>query len=439
MSRRYQIVDRPDRRTPPDPAKLAALLAKDGQLLLPLLDLIEHAEAAVDDLIDVMGRATIEAVLLMSAEAVAGPKQQGKKAGREIAYHGSQPGRVALRERQLRVRKPRLRKKSPRPGEAGEVEIPAYEAMRKDGRLADRMLEILIDGVSARRYEGVLPAMAETVGVSKSQVSREAIGAGERLLEELAERDLSGLELLAVWIDGLQLGEHHVICAVGVDAKGSKHVLGLREGATENAAVAKALLEDLVRRGLAPARPRLFVIDGSKALRSAIDAVFGADQPVQRCRNHKQRNVTSHLPKDQHDQALATMRAAFKLEAAEGIAKLEQYASWLEREWPGAAASLREGLEELFTVNRLGLTSSLRRCLGTTNLIDNGHSAARERMRRVKHWRSGEMALRWAAASFEAASKGFRRIMGYKDLWMLKAVLDERGRDEQLARRPAAG
>jgi transposase-like protein len=439
MTRRYQIVDRPDRRSTLDPAKLATLLAKEGQLLLPLLDLIEHAEAAIDDLIDVMGRATIEAVLLMSAAAVAGPKQQGKKAGRDIAYHGSQTGRVALKERQLRVTKPRLRKKAPRPGEAGEVEIPAYEAMRKDGRLADRMLEILIDGVSTRRYEGVLPEMAATVGVSKSQVSRETIEAGERLLKEMAERDLKGLELLAIWIDGLQLGGHHVICAVGVDAKGYKHVLGLREGATENAVVATALLEDLVRRGLDPARPRLFVIDGSKALRSAIGAVFGADQPVQRCRNHKQRNVTSHLPKDQHEQAIATMRAAFKLEAAEGVAKLEQYASWLEREWPGAAASLREGLEELFTVNRLGLTISLRRCLGTTNLIDNGHSAARDRMRRVKNWQSGEMALRWTAASFEAASRGFRRIMGYKDIWMLKAILDERDRDKRLARQAVAG
>jgi len=439
MTRRYQIVDRADRHTPLDPAKLAELLAKDGQLLLPLLDLIEHAEAAVDDLVDVMGRATIEAVLLMSAEGVAGPKQQGKKADRDIAYHGSQAGRVALKERQLRVSKPRLRKKRPQPGEGGEVEIPAYEAMRKDARLADRMLEILIDGVSTRRYETVLPEMAETVGVSKSQVSRETIEAGERLLKEMAERDLSGLELLAIWIDGLQLGAHHVICAVGVDARGYKHVLGLREGATENAAVAKALLEDLVRRGLDPARPRLFVIDGSKALRSAISCVFGADQLVQRCRNHKQRNVTSHLPKEQHTQALVTMRAAFKLEAGEGIAKLEQYASWLEREWPGAAASLREGLEELFTVNRLGLTRSLRRCLGTTNLIDNGHSAARERMHRVKHWQSGEMALRWTAAAFEAASKGFRRIMGYQDIWMLEAVLDERDRDKTIARPAAAG
>jgi transposase-like protein len=152
--------------------------------------------------------------------------------------------------------------------------------MRKDGRLADRMLEILIAGVSTRRYQHVLPERAETVGVSKSEVSRETIEAGERLLKELAERDLSGLEILALWIDGLQLGPYRVIGAVGVDAGGHKHVLGLRAGATENAVVARALLEDLVGRGLDPERRYLFVVDGAKALRSAIDTVFGADQPV---------------------------------------------------------------------------------------------------------------------------------------------------------------
>jgi transposase-like protein len=439
MSQRYHVIDRPDSRTTLDPQKLAQVLAQDGQLLLPMLDLIEHAEAAIDELIDVMGRATIEAVLLMSAAQVAGPEQQGKRADRDVVYHGSQAGRVALKERQLRVTKPRLRKKASQPGEPGEVEVPAYEAMRKDGRLADRMLEILIAGVSTRRYEHVLPEMAETVGVSKSEVSREAIEAGERLLKELAERDLSGPDILAVWIDGIQLGPYHVICAVGVDAEGHKHVLGLREGATENAVVATALLEDLVRRGLDPERRRLFVIDGAKALRAAIDRVFGTDQPVQRCRNHKVRNVTGHLPEDQHEQAKATLRAAFKLDAKEGMAKLEQYASWLEHQWPDAAGSLREGLEELFTINRLGLPSLLRRCLGTTNLIDNGHSAARDRMRRVRNWQSGSMALRWTAAAFDAASKGFRRIMGYEHLWMLKAALDEPAKDRSLVQQAVAG
>jgi transposase-like protein len=439
MTQPYHVVTRPDRSGSLDPRQLAAVLARDGQLLLPLLDLIEHAQAAVDDLIDVMGRATIEAVLLMSAAQAVGPKQQGQKADRDVVYHGSQGGRVALKGRQLRVTKPRLRKKDPRPGEPGEVEVPAYEAMQKDSRLADRMLDILIAGVSTRRYEPILPAMAETVGVSKSEVSRQTIEAGERLLKELAERDSSGTDILAIWVDGIQLGSYHVLCAVGVDATGQKHVLALREGATENAVVATALLEGLVARGLDPKRRRLFIIDGAKALRTAIDAVFGSDAPVQRCRNHKVRNVTGYLPEEQHDQARATLKAAFKLDAKEGMAQIEQYATWLEREHPDAAASLREGLDELFTINRLGLPSKLRRCLGTTNLIDNGHSAARDRMHRVKHWQSGSMALRWTAAAFEAASKGFRRIMGYEHLWMLKAALDEPARDRSLVQQAVAG
>jgi putative transposase len=439
MPQRYHVVPLPDSPSALDQRRLAEVLAQDGQLLLPMLDLIENAQFAIDDLIDVMGRATIEAVLLMSAAQVAGPKQQGKKTDRDVAYHGSQAGRVALKERQLKVTKPRLRKKATKPGETGEVEIPAYEAMRKDGRLADRMLEILMAGVSTRRYEHVLPEMAETVGVSKSEVSRETIEAGERTLKGLAERDLSALEILAIWIDGIQLGSYHVICAVGVDAAGRKHVLGLREGATENAVVAKALLEDMVRRDLDPKRRYLFVVDGAKALRCAIDTVFGTDQPVQRCRNHKLRNVVGHLPEDQHEQAKATLRAAFKLDAKEGPAKLEQYASWLAQEWPDAAASLREGLDEMFTINRLGLPSALRRCLGTTNIIDNGHSAARDRMHRVKNWQSGSMALRWTAAAFDAASKGFRRIMGHEHLWMLKAALDEPARDRSLVQQAVAG
>lgn len=186
-------------------------------------------------------------------------------------------------------------------------------------------------------------------------------------------------------------------------------------------------------------RRRLFVIDGSKALRKAIDQVFGDKTPVQRCRNHKLRNVLGHLSEDQHDQAKSTLKAAFKLDEKEGKSKVEKYAEWLEREWPSAAASLREGLEELFTINRLGLPGALRRCLGTTNIIDNGHSALRDRVRRVKHWQSGSMALRWTAAAFDAVSKGFRRIMGYEHLWMLKAALDEPSKDKDLVDRAKAG
>lgn len=436
MNQAYQIVGTGDRLSS---EQLATMLSWEGQWLLPLVGLIEQAECAVDEVIDVMGRATIEAVLQLSAEQVAGPRRQGKAdPGRDVQWHGSQGGRVTLAERQQKVRKPRLRRKAKGDDPGGEVPIPAYQVMRAGGeRLSDRILEILLRGVSTRSYAHVLPEMAEQVGVSKSAISREAIEAGERELKALAERRFDDTDLLVIYIDGMRFGEYHVIAAVGVDASGDKHVLGLREGATENATVVKELLADLVERGVKPAgveggRRRLFVIDGAKALRAAIDEVFGSHNPVQRCRNHKRRNVLGHLPKDQHDQARATMSAAWKLEPKEGMAKIEQYAQWLERDWPSAAGSLREGLAETFTVKRLGLPGALCRCLNSTNLIDSSQSGVRQKTRRVTNWQNGQMALRWAAASFQATAKSFRKIMGHQQLWMLKAHLDERI-DEQEA------
>jgi transposase-like protein len=422
MRTEYQVVDSPSKLRS---RELAEFLSKEGQLLLPLLDLVTQGQRAIDEVIDVMGRATIEAILKMSAEEVAGPRQQGKATPRPLYWHGTQPGRVALAERQLRVDKPRLRKRRPTAGEPGEAEIPAYEALRKDSRLADRVLGILMRGVSTRNYREVLPEMAEQVGVSKSQISRENIDAGERLLQELAQRDFSQHDLLIIYIDGMRFGDYLVVAAVGVDAQGRKHVLALREGATENAEVVKSLLEELVARGVKPGRRRLFVIDGAKALRAAIDQVYGSNQPIQRCRQHKLRNILGHLPKEQHDQARSTLKAAWKLNEKEGVAKLRQYAEWLDRQWPSAAASVREGLDEMFTVNRLNLPASLRRCLCTTNLIDSTDSGVRQRTRRVTNWQSGSMVLRWAAAGFVETEKHYRRIMGYQQLWMLKAALDE--------------
>jgi transposase-like protein len=424
----YQVIDRNESKA------LAEFLASEGQFLLPMVDLIVQAELAVDEVIDVVGRAAIEAILLMSAEQIAGSKQQGKATdNRDVGWHGSQNGVIALSERKLRVRKPRLRRKEAGKdtGAGGEVAIPAYETMRETPRLGERMLEIVLAGVSTRRYKQVLPEMAETVGVSKSSVSRDSIEAGERLLAELAERRFDDIDLLVIWIDGIVMATHHVIAAVGVDSAGDKHVLGLREGASENTEVVKSLVEELVERGVKPGRRRLFVIDGAKALRKAIDQVYGSDNPVQRCRNHKMQNVLGHLPKDEHDQVRSAMRAAFKLEGDEGVKKLDQLASWLEREHPSAAASLREGLDELFTINRLGLPSALRRCLGTTNVIDSTHSGVRQRTRRVTNWRDGQMALRWAAASFAVTEQNYRKIMGHEQLWMLEAHLNEQEISQQ--------
>jgi transposase-like protein len=282
-----------------------------------------------------------------------------------------------------------------------------------------------MSGVSTRKYKRVIAEMADTVGVSKSAVSRETIEASERVLKDLMERRLDAWDLLVIYLDGIQFGAHHVLAAVGVDDDGKKHVLGVRQGASENAELTRALLEDLVERGLDPSRRRLFVVDGAKALRKAIDQVFGSQHPVQRCRNHKIRNVVAHLPKDQHDQVRSAMRAAYKLEAKDGEQKLEQLARWLERDHPSAAASLREGLAEMFTINRLGLPGRLRKCLATTNLIDSTHSGMRQKTRRVTNWKNGAMALRWAAASFVETEKNYRRIIGYDQLWILKAHLDD--------------
>jgi transposase-like protein len=409
----YQIADRQDKRA------LTEFLRKEGQLLLPWVELFASSTRAVDELIDVTGRAAVEAVLKLSAQEVAGPKHPGQ-AGGEIRWHGEQDGVVPLAERKVRVRRPRLRHKH-----GGEVEIPAYAALRANSSLADRVLSILLRGVSTRAYHEVLPAMAESVGVSRSSVSREMIEASTQTLRVLTERRFDDLDILVVYLDGIRLGKYHVVVAVGVDRAGSKHVLGLVEGATENATVVTGLLADLVARGLRPDRHRLFVIDGAKALRTAIDAVFGTNNPVQRCRRHKERNVQGYLPKHEAQRVLKVLQAAFRLPADLGMAKLEKEAKALATTHPSAAASLREGLAEMFTVNRLGLPEPLQRGLNSTNVIESVFSGSRSKTRRVTHWQTGAMALRWAAAGLLETEKRFKKLMGYQYLGLLDQSLQQ--------------
>jgi transposase-like protein len=432
MKKKYQIVEENGRGKPSkqDEKNVKAFFAANGQALLPMVELIEQSRLAVDDLIEVAGRVVIETVLQMSVENLTGPPHPGKRAGQAVRY-GSQAGTVFLSNRKLKVERPRLRHKGV--GQGGELEIPAYQAMRDDSALGERMLSILMKGVSTRNYEGVIGEMADSAGVSKSSVSRRFIEAGKAELARLLERRFDGKDILIVYLDGQEFGGHHVITAVGVDDQGFKHVLGLYAGATENAVVVKSLLEDLVERGVKPGRKRLFVIDGSKALRKGINLVYGADNPVQRCRAHKIRNVMGHLPDELQDQVKSVMKAAYRLDADEGLDKIKRQAKWLEAEYPSAAASLLEGLSETFTVNRLGLPPTLRRCLCTTNLIESPHSGVRTRTRRVSRWRTQEMVMYWAASAWVATEKSFRRIQGYQELWALKSVLDEDFTEDKLA------
>ena len=438
MKGMYQIVGKNGRGKPSgkDRNAVKTFFAHNGQALLPMVELIEQSRLAVDDLIEVAGRVVIETVLQMSVENLTGPPHPGKRKG-EIVRHGSQRGTVTLSNRKLKIERPRLRQKGA--GKGGEIEVPAYEAMRDDSALGERMLSILMKGVSTRNYEGVIGEMADSAGVSKSSVSRRFIEAGKAELARLLDRRFEDKDILIVYIDGQEFGGHHVITAVGVDDQGFKHVLGLYAGATENAVMVKSLLEDLVERGVKPGRKRLFVIDGSKALRKGINLVYGADNPVQRCRAHKIRNVMGHLPDELKDQVKSVMKAAYRLPADEGLDKIKRQAKWLEAEYPSAAASLLEGLEETFTVNRLGLPPTLRRCLCTTNLIESPHSGVRTRTRRVSRWRSQEMVMYWAASAWVETEKSFRRIQGYQELWVLKSVLDEDFTDDKLAHERRVG
>lgn len=398
-------------------SKLAQFLASNEALFLPFLELIEESSSRIGGVLDEVNRALIEGLLELSASKVAGPAHRGKKGG-PVRRHGRQPGVVTLPSTKVRVSRPRLRER-----DGGEVMIPAYEALQNDEAFTRRVEDIVMRGVSTRDYGAVIGELSESAGISKSSVSREFLVASEKALLALRARRYDDVDVLVIYIDGIVRGDHHVVAALGVDTAGKKHVLGVEPGASENGEVVRQLLEGLVERGVDPAKRYLFVIDGAKALRSGIRRVFGEHQAVQRCRLHKLRNVRAQLPDDLADQVVRVMKAALRLEASAGKAKLEQQARWLEKDYPSAAASLREGMEELFTINALGVPASLVRCLASTNIIESPFGTMQKPMRRVKRWRDGEMVLRWTATSFVAAEQTFRRIMGYQDLWQLEAVL----------------
>ncbi|MBI2298477.1 MAG: IS256 family transposase, partial [Armatimonadetes bacterium] len=413
-------------------AVLAELLGTHPEAVEPLLHLVTEARQTVEELVDLIGRVCLESVLHLSAAELAGEPHRGQ-AGGEVQWHGSQGGVVTLGTQKVRLTKPRLRKRGG--GEGAEVPVPAYAAMQQEEGLRVKLAAILLRGVSTRDYAEVVPEMAESCGVSRSAVSRQFIEASEEALRSLCERRFEDREFLILYMDGVHVGGQQAIVVVGVDREGYKHVLGLAAGDTENTVVVQGLLTDLVERGLSAERPYLFVIDGSKALRAAMTAVFGSDCPVQWCRQHKVENVVGYLPKELQGEVKAVMRGAYRLSAADGMARLRKQAEWLERECPSAAASLREGLEETFTINALELPPTLRRCLATTNLVESPHAGMRQRTGRVKRWQDGAMVLRWLAAGYLETEKSFRRIMGYQHLWVLEAKL----REVQELREEAAG
>ena len=415
MKKEYQILTRAEHEAA---SVIKQFCQANGQILLPIVEMIESASQVVNSVVHEVGLQMIQLLLVLSAEQIAGPRTQGKASG-DIRWYGTQSGRIGLADRKVEVKRPRLRHKT-----EGEVKVPAYEALRKDVGVGQHMLAALMRGVSTREYGEVLPEMAASVGISKSAVSRQAIEASAEKLKELQERRWDGTEILILYIDGQRFGPHHIISAVGVDIEGKKHILGIEAGATENAGAVKRLLTRLREQGLPTDRKYLFVIDGAKALRAAIDEVFGTEQTVQRCRNHKMRNVLEELPDEQKGQTLNLMRAAWKVTTAEeGEKRIEQLARFLERDHESAARSLREGMAEMFTLQRLHIPKSLHPCLGTTNIIESPQSGVQARTGNVTRWRDADMVQRWVASAWLVTETNFRRIIGYRDLWSLAAIL----------------
>ena len=301
----------------------------------------------------------------------------------------------------------------------------SYQAFQKNGKLQQAVARQLTRQCSTRDYEGAIEQCLKGYGIKRSSVSRHWQAATTQELQQLMGRPVPA-DLLVLMIDGKFFARQCIVAAIGIDVQGKKHVLGLWHGATESAAVVKGLLEDLVARGLDAERKILVVIDGAKALRKAVQMVLGENGLVQRCRLHKERNVLDQLPREKQAQAKWRLRGAWGQKDPKTAEKeLRKTARWLDESWPMAAASLREGLEETLTVQRLDLGPTLSRSLSNTNLMEGCFAQAAHRTRRVKHWVGGPMILRWSASALLAAEKKFKRLNGCEQLKELEKILRE--------------
>lgn len=352
-----------------------------------------------------------------------GPRYE-RNGERRATRYGHQPGVVSLAGQKVSVLRPRVRSVSCA-GTRSEVELPLYRAMQRAESMPEACLKRVVRRVSCRDYEGVVDLAQEGFGVKKSSVSRGFVRASADAVRALAERRWEGVRFVAAFIDGIEYAGETLVVALGLDAQGHKHVLGVREGATENALVVTALLEELVERGLETTQPMLFVLDGAKALAAAVKRVCGRNALIQRCQVHKQRNVKAHLAEVHHAELERRLHTAYaQTDYDQAVSLLEDTVHWLKRINPAAAASLQEGLEETLTVVRLKLPERLRRTLATTNPIESALSVVRDLTARVKRWRDGDMRLRWCATGLMRAEEKFRRIKGYTELPLLLAALD---------------
>ena len=385
------------------------------------------------------GMAVMAAMFEAEITAATGPKGRHDP-DRVAVRHGAGKGSVTLGGRRVAVSRPRARTLA-----GHEVALNTYAAFAADDLLGQVVLERMLAGVATRRHarvgepvgKGVLAGASST---GRSAVSRRFIKQTETALAELLARDLSELDIKVLMLDGEHMASRCVIVALGITADGTKVPVGLWDGATENKTVVRSMLADLVSRGLSADDGLLVVIDGAKALRAAVNEVFGTQAAVQRCTLHKRRNVGDHLPDREKAWVDAKLVKAFNHPDPDaGLRNARHLAGLLEKTYPGAAGSLREGLEEMFTVSRLGIDGRLAKTLVTSNPVESMISIARTTNRNVTRWRDGHMVLRWTAAGMLNAERSFRRIKGYKQMPQLIAALHRHAHPDTTAANTAVG
>lgn len=393
------------------------------EIQLALTDIAGAAREGLLAMSVVTGMAVMAAMFEAEIAEVAGPKGKHDP-NRAAIRHGSGRGSVTLGGRRVPVSRPRARTT-----DGHEVPLASYTHFASDDLLSQVVMQRMLAGLATRRHartgEPVGAQIQDTQkSTSRSAISRRFVKQTETALAELMARDLSGEDVTVLMLDGEHMAERCVVVALAITADGTKKPVGLWEGATENKTVVRSLLADLVDRGLNFDDGLLVVLDGAKALSAAVREVFGDKALVQRCTLHKRRNVGDHLPDKEKTWVDAKLVRTFcHPDPDQGLRNAKDLAGLLAKSYPGAAASLLEGLEEMFTVSRLGIDGRLAKTLTTSNPIDSMISIARTTNRNVTRWRDGQMVLRWTAAGMLNAERSFRRVKGYKQMPQLVNAL----------------
>lgn len=387
-------------------------------LSLPMAEILSETKWRVEQLAAEAGLKMMLCTIHNEVRELAGERYQ--HAGGAVGHRwGQQPGYVMFAGRKVAIERPRVRSKQSRQ----ELDLESYRTFQRDVRLQEPVMDQMSLGLSTRNYEASIQAFCDGYGIKKSSVSRHFIAASKKALDELMNRDLKPIDLVVLFLDGIERGGECLIVAVGVDSEGGKHSLGLWQGATENATICRELLDDLVRRGLDAEKKYLFIIDGSKALSSAIRKKFAGSE-IQRCQLHKRRNVLEHLPESYQPTVERKLKAAYAMSGyREAKVALCDVMEDLERINPSAARSLAEGMEETLTLHRLGVPAELRISLHTTNIIESSLSRVDDLTRRVKRWQGGNHRQRWFATALLIAEKKFRKVKGYRAMKVLVQAL----------------